>query len=63
MISLAMTLTRCERGGRGVRLRGVLMRVLMLLVLAGLVAGSLHVVGHIHRACLRMRMEVMEVAR
>lgn len=62
MTSLAMTLTRTRRSRRGV-VRRYFLRGLMLLVLAGLAAGALHVVGHIHRACLRIRMEVMEVAR
>lgn len=63
MISLASTLTRCERPGRGVWLRAFFGRLLVVLVLAGLLAWGVHVLGHIHRACLKLQAEILEVAR
>ena len=66
-MTLASTLTRCEpsRSRRGLsRFVGRwLARVMMVLLLAALAAWVLHVVGHIHRACLRYQAEIMEVAR
>lgn len=62
MMTLASTLTRCEpRRGGGVR--RFLGRVVMLLVLSALAGWALHVVGHIHRACLRYQAQVLEVSR
>lgn len=65
MISLASTLTLCERRGCGRfgRLRAFFGRLLVVLVLAGLLAWGVHVLGHIHRACLKLQAEILEVAR
>jgi hypothetical protein len=62
MMTLASTLTRCEprRGGGVSRFLG---RVVMLLVLSALAGWTLHVVGHIHRACLRYQAQILEVSR
>lgn len=61
MMTLASTLTRCESRRRPWTLW--VWRVVMLLVLAALAAWVLHVVGHIHRACLRYQAQVLEVSR
>lgn len=63
MIALTSTLTRCESRRRPWRLGVWLGRVVMLLVLAALAAWVLHVVGHIHLACLRYQAQILEVSR
>ena len=66
MMTLASTLTRLEPRRRcrwSVTLGRWAARVAMLLVLAAMAAWTLHVLGHIHRACLRYQAEILEVSR
>lgn len=63
MSALASTLTRCGPPKRRGWVRGFLGRVLMVVVLAGLAGWVLHVVGHVHRACLRVQAQILEVSR
>lgn len=63
MMTLTSTLTRCEPRRRPWRLWVWLWRVVMLLVLSALAGWTLHVVGHIHRACLRYQAQILEVSR
>ncbi len=63
MMTLASTLTRMPPRRRAWRVSVWLWRVAMLLVLTALAAWTLHVVGHIHRACLRYQAQILEVSR
>ena len=62
MIALSSTLTRMPPRRRAWRLSVWLRRLAMALVLLVLSAWVLHVVGHVHRACLRMQAQILEVS-
>jgi len=66
VIALSSTLTRLEPRRRrrwSVMLGRWAARAVMMVLLAVLAAWVLHVVGHVHRACLRVQAQILEVSR